>query len=82
MYEIIFSEKASKQLKKLERLAQERIVAVLERTRIRPEAHFQKLVGETCYKLRVGKYRIIADIEESRLKILVVKVGHRKSIYK
>ena len=80
-YEIIFSDKALKQLEKLERKLQERIIAVLERIRIRPENYVTKLVGDPGYKLRVGDYRVIMDIDNKRLKILVLKVGHRKNIY-
>ncbi len=80
-YEIIFSDKAFRQLGKLERSLQERIIAVLERVRIRPEAYVTKLVGDPGYKLRVGDYRVIMDIDNKRLKILVLKVGHRKNIY-
>ena len=81
-YEVIFSNKALKQLKKMERGVQERVVAVLERTRTRPEAHVIKLVGDPGYKLRVGDYRVIVDIDVKELRILVLKVGHRKTIYK
>lgn len=80
-YEIIFSDKAFRQLEKLERSLQERIIAVLERIRIRPEAYVTKLVEDPGYKLRVGDYRVIMDIDNKRLKILVLKVGHRKNIY-
>lgn len=80
-YEIIFSDKALRQLEKMERSLQERIIAVLERIRIRPEAYVTKLVGDPGYKLRVGDYRVIMDIDNKRLKILVLKVGHRKNIY-
>ena len=81
-YEIIFSDKAFKQLKKLEREVQERIIATLERIRIRPEKYVTKLVGDPGYKLRVGDYRVILDIERDQLLILVIKIGHRKKIYK
>ena len=80
-YEIIFSDKALIQLKKLEKNAQERIIAVLERIRVRLENHVTKLVGDPGYKLRVGDYRIILDIDNRILKILILKVGHRKNIY-
>ncbi|MFZ3385253.1 MAG: type II toxin-antitoxin system RelE/ParE family toxin [Candidatus Methanoperedens sp.] len=80
-YEIIFSDKAFRQLKKLGKKIQERIIAVLERIRIRPEAYVTKLVDDPGYKLRVGDYRVIMDIENNKLKILVLKVGHRKNIY-
>ena len=82
MYEVIFSNKAEHQLKKLEKNLQQRIVSALERARIRPEAHLKKLVGEDAYSLRVGHYRVIADIIKKKLIILVLKVGHRKKVYK
>lgn len=82
MYEIIFSQKAKKQLFKLEKNIQKRIISVLERIRIRPEAYITKLVGDPGYKLRVGDYRIIIDIDNNNLIILVIKIGHRRDIYK
>ena len=81
MYEIIFSEKAEKQLKKLEKDVQGRIISVLERIRIRPESYIERLVGEQVYKLRVGDYRVIMDIDKNRLIVLILKVGHRKNLY-
>ena len=82
VYEIIFSTKAEDQLKKLEKNIQERILSVLERIRIRPELYVSKLVGDPGYKLRIGDYRAILDIDKNRLIILVLKVGHRRSVYK
>ena len=81
MYEIIFSKKAKFQLNKLEHNIQNRIIAVLERSRIRPQSHFQKLVGENAYRLKAGDYRVIADIDRKNISILVIKIGHRKNIY-
>lgn len=81
IYEIIFSDNALRQLKKLEKNIQIRIIAVLERVRIRPETYVSKLVGEPGYKLRVGDYRVIMDIDNKKLIILVLKAGHRKKIY-
>ena len=82
MYEIIFSNKAKKQLFKLEKSIQRRIIAALERMRIRPEAYITKLLGDPGYKLRIGDYRVIMDIDNNSLLILVIKVVHRKDIYK
>jgi mRNA interferase RelE/StbE len=81
-YEIVFTEKALKQLRKLDRITQERIVSSLERIRIRPEKHLKKLVGDPGYRLRVGDHRIIIDLDNNILTILVLKIGHRKKIYK
>lgn len=81
-YEIIFSASAYKELSKLERKDQERIVFALERLRIRPERYVTKLVCDPGYRMRTGQYRVIMDIDEGKLIILVIKVDHRKKIYK
>jgi len=81
-YEIIFTDTSLKQFKKLQKDVQERIIKVLERIRIRPEVHVRKLVGDPGYRLRVGEYRVIIDIYKDKLVILVIKIGHRKKIYK
>ncbi len=80
-YDIIFSENALIQLKKLEHSTQERIIKSLERIRIRPEAYVTKLVGDPGYRLRIGDYRVIMDIDKEQLLLLVIKIGHRKNIY-
>ncbi len=82
MYEVIFSDKAVKQINKLEKPIKERIINAIERIRIRPEQHITKLVGDIGYKLRVGDYKVIMDIDKGKLIIFIIKVGHRKSIYK
>lgn len=82
MYEIIFSEKFEEVFEKLDVLLRKRILKVLERVRFRPFSYFKKLVGKDAYKLRVGDYRVIADIDGNKLVILLLKVGHRKNIYK
>lgn len=82
MFDLTYSKTAVKFLKKLSKDKQEHILSVLERARIRPEKHFERLVGDKSYKLRAGNYRIIADIYKKELRILVIKIGHRKNIYK
>ena len=82
MYAIEFTQSAEKAFLKLPQEAQKRIKAVLERSRVRPQEHFERLVGMDTYKLRAGDYRIIADIQHDKLMILVIEVGHRKNIYK
>ncbi len=81
-YQIIFSDLVFRQLKKVDRPIQERIIKALERIRIRPEEHIKKLVGDPGYRLRVGDHRVIMDIDKGNLYVLVLKVGHRKKIYK
>ena len=80
-YDVLFSDLALKQLRRLDQEIRERIIATLERIRIRPEEHIRKLVGDDGYRLRVGNYRIILDLDKERLVILVLRVGHRKNVY-
>lgn len=82
MYELVYSEKVLKQLKKLNKDIQSRIIFTLERCRIRPYAHVKKLVGGPYFSLRAGDYRVIMDIRDNELRIFVIEVGHRKRIYK
>ena len=81
MYRIEFSSRADKQFAKLESQIQERIVRALKRSALRPKSYFERLRGDYLYKLRVGDYRIIARIEEDKLFIFVIEVGHRKNVY-
>ena len=82
MYEVLFTETAKKQLKKLEKSIRKRVISSIERIRIRPEAFVRRLVGQPYYRLRVGDYRIILDVDRGRLIILVLDVDNRKRVYK
>lgn len=81
MYDVEFSKTAEKNLFKLEKNTQDRIISSLERCRIRPRHFVSKLVGSPYFRLRVGDYRVILDIKDDKLLILVIEVGHRKNIY-
>jgi mRNA interferase RelE/StbE len=47
----------------------------------RPPGH-EKLTGQERYRLRQGSYRIVYSIQDKELTVWVVKVGHRKDIYR
>lgn len=82
MYDLVFYDKAKRQLKKLPIHVKERIINSLERIRIRPYHFVKRKQGTPYYILRVGEYRVILDIRENRLIIFVIELGHRKKIYK
>lgn len=81
MFEILFSRRAENELKKLPKDVQKRVIKALERVRIKPEHYLTRLVGEKCYKLRVGDYRVLLDLDKRNLHLIVLKIGHRKNIY-
>lgn len=80
-YSVIFSKNAKKQLDSLDLAVRERITLTLERIRIRPKRYVQKLAGRPHYRLKIGDYRVIMDIQNDDLLILVIKIGHRKNVY-
>lgn len=82
MYSIIYSKKAEEQLDKLDKEIRSRIIKSLEKLRIRPEAYIERLVGDPGYKFRIGDYRVIVDIDKGKLIVLIIKIGHRKNVYK
>ena len=79
-YGIFFSDFAEKQLSKLSKDVQKRIISTLKRCRIRPYPHIKKLVGSKYFRLRAGDYRIILDIIDNELIIHVIEIVHRKNI--
>ncbi|MBN1940565.1 MAG: type II toxin-antitoxin system RelE/ParE family toxin [Candidatus Diapherotrites archaeon] len=81
MYSILFTPTSKRAFLKLEKTVQTRIAAVLGRVCIRPEHFFKRLVGVKSYSLRVGDYRVIADIQHNQLIILVIQIAHRKKVY-
>ena len=82
---IEYTETARKQLKKLDKTMQKRIldymdeVALLENPRSRGKALVENMRG--LWRYRVGDYRVICEIQESRIIISVLKIGHHKNIY-
>ena len=80
-YKVLFSDLALKQLRKLDREMRQRIITTIERIRIRPDTYIRKLVGDEGYRLRVGNYREILDIDKEQLVILILRIGHRRNVY-
>ncbi len=86
-WRIEFGDVAKKQLGSLDRQAAKRIIEYL-RTRVEvvddPRRIGSPLKGArlgNLWRYRVGDYRIVAAIEDAALRIMVVKVGHRRDVY-
>jgi len=83
MYRLEFRPAALRALRKLAPGAAERVrgaLALLAREPRPPSS--RKLSGRDAYRVRVGDYRIIYTIDDSRLIVVVVLVGHRSSVYR
>jgi mRNA interferase RelE/StbE len=86
-WRIAFHPEAAKELRKLDRKAAARIVLTLE-TRIAPLEDPRTLGAplkgehEGYWRWRIGDYRVVASIEDARITILVVRVAHRREVYR
>jgi mRNA interferase RelE/StbE len=78
---------AEKQIQKLNRTAQETIIRFL-RERLQPADNPRQwgkpLHGDKggLWRYRVGDYRLICDIQDEQVVVLVLRVGHRKDVYR
>ncbi len=82
-YELVFKESVAKDLRAFPK---QEVKRIMQRNRSladdpRP-AGCEKLSGQERYRVRQGAYRIIYEIEDARLTVLVFKVGHRRDVYR
>ena len=82
MFTVLYDEEALQNLEKLEKKIRKRIFEKIASTKEKPFHYFERLTGREEYKLRVGDYRIIAEIDEKVKRITVLFVDHRKNVYK
>jgi mRNA interferase RelE/StbE len=80
-YSLQIDVKAGQYLSKLPKTIGQRICGKILETKEDPCRYWTRLEGRHDYKLRIGDYRAIADIDHERKTIKVTMVGHRRNIY-
>ncbi len=85
-YKVIFTEEAKKELKKLDKHIASLIIGWIEKNlqnTENPRQHGKGLVANKMgqWRYRIGDYRLICEIQDEQITILVLEVGHRKNIY-
>ena len=83
-YTIRFTPKAAKQVRKLDSATAKRIRDFLEQKLSQldnPRQLGKKLVNEEFWRYRVGDYRILTNIDDDQILILIVEVAHRREVY-
>ena len=80
-FEIVWSDSALKDLKKLDRSISKRIFERASLLDNEPYRYVQRIVGSQLFKFRIGDYRVILEIKQEVLQILIIKAGHRKNVY-
>ena len=82
-YTVLIERYAQKQIMKLDKKIIPVIKASIADLVDNPRPYgYKKLKGEDAYRIRVGNYRVIYEIEDDKIIVTVVSVGHRKDIYK
>lgn len=83
-FRIEVSSTAEKQLSALDRKDQVRVAGEIRKLALNPRPRgCRKLRGyDDVYRIRVGVFRIIYSVEDTRLLVLVLKIGHRRDVYR
>jgi mRNA interferase RelE/StbE len=83
-YSIRFAESAARSLKKLPASPRGRIAAKIDALANNPyPPGTRKMTGEDhAYRIRVGDYRVVYDVFEDAIVVLVLRIGHRKDVYR
>lgn len=81
-YELVYTRRAHRDIKQLDEQTKLRIKRQLEFLSKSPLTYAEKLTNSTLgdFRFRVGDYRIIFDIDD--YKIVILRVGHRREIYR
>jgi len=83
IYTILVERYAQKQILKLDKKVIPLIKTAIASLSENPRPYgYKKLKGEEAYRIRVGDYRIIYEIDNDKIIVTVVSVGHRKEVYK
>ncbi|BAZ69020.1 MAG: type II toxin-antitoxin system RelE/ParE family toxin [Pelatocladus maniniholoensis HA4357-MV3] len=84
IYQVEITSRAAKQLKKIPEdiklRIEEKIQELAENPR--PDGVVKLEDSEDTYRVRVGKYRILYEVKDDLLIVKIVKIGHRKDVYK
>jgi mRNA interferase RelE/StbE len=87
VWTVDYTETARKQLRKLDKQVARRILDFLDErvaTADEPRSMGKALTGPlgNFWRYRVGEYRIICDIQDGQLRVLVVQIGNRREVYR
>ena len=80
-YKLKIKKNAQKSLAKIAEPFQTKIINKIYDLSENPYYNTKKLTGRDAYRIRVGNYRIIYEINNNELIVLVINIGHRKEIY-
>ncbi len=81
-YSLFILRRAQKELGRVEEPRRNQIIKAIESLSTQPRpSGCRKLIGREGWKIRVGEYRVIYEIDDIASKVTVLHIGHRKDIY-
>lgn len=82
-YRLLFKESVAKDLRPLPKADVARVLRRIEALAENPRpAGCEKLSGQEKYRVRQGVYRIVYQVDDEQRLVVVVKVGHRREVYR
>lgn len=81
-FRVEFSELAGAEFRQLDKPVRERIARKLQTVALNPARYLTRLSSVEAYKLRIGDYRAIVDVNWQQRLIYVLSVGHRSTVYR
>ncbi len=80
-YELVWSPKIRNKLKKLDKKISLLIIKKIISIQENPIPYLKKLKQISYWRLRLGDYRVVIDLDLANKKMIVLNLGHRKNIY-
>ena len=83
-YAVEFTTAAAREIRKLDRQVARRILSQIDGLATEPRpAGCRKLVGEAdAWRIRIGEYRVLYEVHDRTLTVSVVRVAHRRDVYR
>ena len=82
-YKIVFKQSAAKDFRQIPRKDIQRILRRIDSLAENPRPmNAEKLSGDDKYRIRQGRYRIIYMIDDDTIVVTIVKIGHRRDVYR
>ena len=83
-YEIVYAPSAAKALRKLNRQVARRLLEAISKLAEEPRSAggVQLVDGEGELRIRVGDYRVVYDVVDEEVVVLILRLGHRREIYR
>jgi len=83
VYSVQISRSAERQIEALPRRDRRAVIATIQGLAFEPRPHgCRRMKASNSWRVRVGRYRVIYDIDDLSVVVLILKVGHRKDVYR